>query len=206
MIYKATPFQAYHVDVNAEQKYFVAPSDFSSSLSDISVLSHFNEDQSMMQQYSGGSYSPTFRNMNMPVVRFCTPFFPQVTTAEHQGTSGVSLKSSASSYDSTYLPSTMPPVAYGTASKAHEVSRPDDVYHGYNGSWPASSSFIHPPMLAPSHRYFSSSAAPSPISPVSPKPPSPKNQELQIRISQPCYEMAQRHHEILPLETGPFKK
>jgi len=205
MIYKATPFQAYHADVSTEQKYFVAPSGFSSSLSDIDVLSHFNEDQSMMQQYSGGSYSPTFRNMNMPVVRFCTPFFPQVTAAEHQGASSVGAKSLASSYDSTYMPSNMPRVAYGTASKAHEVSSPDDVYRGYNGSWPASSSFIHPPMLAPLHPY-SSSAAPSPVSPVAPKPPSPKKQELQIRLSQPCYEMGQRHHEIIPLETGPFKK
>jgi hypothetical protein len=205
MIYKATPFQAYHVDVSAEQKYFVAPSGFSSSLSDIGVLSHFNEDQSMMQQYSGGSYSQKFRNMNIPVVRFCRPFFPQVSTVEHQGVSSVDIKSSASSYDSTYMPSNMPLGAYGTATKVPEISSPDDTYRGYNGSWPSSSSVIHPPMLAPLHPY-SSSAAPSPISPVSPKPPSPKKQELQIRLSQPCYEMGQRHHEIIPLETGPFKK
>jgi hypothetical protein len=204
MIYKSPPIRAYHVDVSAEQKYFVAPNGFTSSLSDIGVLSLINEDQSMMQQYSSGNYSPNFRNTNMPAARFCTSFFPQAIAAEHQGASTVGMTSSASSYNSTYMPSNMSSGAYGTASKAHEISSTDDAYRGFSGSWPASSSFIHPPMLAPSRQY-SSSAAPSPISPVSPRP-SPRKPELQIRLSQPCYEMGQRHHEIIPLETGPFKK
>lgn len=204
MIYKATPIRAHRVDISAGRKYFIPTNGFSTTLSDLRVLSHFNEDQSMMHQYPSGNYPSSFQTMNMPPTRFCAPFMPQVTTAEHHGAPSVNVTSSSSSYDSPYMPSHMSPGGFGTATKSHEVSSPDDRYRPFSGSWPASPPIFHPPMLVPLQHY-SSSPAPSPISSVSPGP-SPRKQELQIRLSQPCYEMGQRHHEIIPLETGPFKK
>ncbi len=205
MIYKAAPIRAHRVEISRIQHRVIPINGFGIALSDLRVLSHFNEDQSMMQQYPSGSYSPASRTTNLPWNRSFVPFTaPQKSTVEHHTTPGVTLMCPGPSYDSPYMPDTSTD-AYTAARKAYAVSTPDARYGSSSGVLPAYLALFHPPMLGPPSQHCTSPSAPSPISSVSPGP-SPRKQELQIRMSQPCYEMGQRHHEILPLETGPFKK
>jgi hypothetical protein len=202
MIYRAAPIQTYRVGVNTAEDHFVPTNGFDTRISDLHVLSHFNEDQSMMHQYSGRDYSSSSQATKVPPARFFTPFTEQTTTVEQQGTPSVALASPHSSHDSPYMPSDMSAGGFSTATKAYDISPLEAGYYSFNGALPASISIFHPPMLVPSQH------CPSPlgISPISSVSPSPRKQELQIRMSQPCYEMGQRRHEILPLETNPFKK
>ena len=205
MIYKATPIRAHRVQINTAPNQFFATNGFDSRLSDLHVLSHFNENQSMMHQYHGDNkFSSSSRSMNMPFTPSFTPFTAQTSTVEQHGGLSIAVTTSSPSYEAAYMHPDMPGEAFGTATTSYEVPTSDDRYGSFGAAWPAYSNIIHPPMVVPAW-YFSSAPAPSPVPSVSPAP-SPQRQELQIRMSQPCYEMGQRHHEILPLETGPFKK
>jgi hypothetical protein len=204
MIYKATPIQAHRVEFSSAENQFIPTSSFGSTLSDFRVLSQINEDQSTMHQYPGGNLTSSTRTMIMPYTPLNAPFVEQPITAEQPRAPSVALSPPSSSYDSSYIPSDMSVGAFGTVSKAYEISTPDFPYGSFTSPSPAASAFFHPPMLLPL-QHCSSPPAASPIPSISPGP-SPRKQELQIRMSQPCYEMGQHHHEILPLETNPFKK
>ena len=204
MIYKSAPIRVHHVEISTAQDRFLPTNGFSTRLSDLRVLSHFNEDQSIMHQYHGENYPTSSGSMDMSFTRFFPPPITQATMAEQHGASSAALTSSSAGYDSSYMHSGMPAEVFGTTTNQYGVSAPEDGYGAFNGAWPPLPPCIHPPMLLPP-QYYAPHAAPSPISPASPGP-SPRKQELQIRMSQPCYEMGQHHHEILPLETGPFKK
>lgn len=204
MIYKATSIQAHRVEIPPASNHFIPTNGFRSNLSDMRVLSHFNEDQSMMQQYTGENYPSPSQAMDMSFTQFYAPFAAQVKLSQQQGAPNPDLISSTSGYDSSYMHSDMAARGFETASKIYEDSNLDALYGSYASALPAASPYFHPPMLVPQH-YHVSPPATSSMSSVSPGP-SPRKQELQIRMSQPCYEMGQHHHEILPLETGPFKK
>lgn len=205
MIYKSAPLQARRVDISTLQNDFIPMNDFGNRIADLQILSHFNENQSMVHQSTGGSYSTLSRTTDVPCAQFCAPFLEQATTAGQHAVSSMPSKSAGSGYDSPYMPSDMSVAAFGTATTDYDVSSPGASCGSYSGGLPPYFPFIHPPMLIPLPQYSASPSAPSPISSLS-SALSPRKQELQIRMSQPCYEMGQRHHEILPLETGPFKK
>ncbi|ERF69927.1 hypothetical protein EPUS_05471 [Endocarpon pusillum Z07020] len=203
MIYKSAPIRAHRVEISTGQDSFLPTSGFSTRLSDLRVLSHFNENQSMMHQYHGDNYPTSSGSMDMSFARFFPPPIAQATMAEQQAASSAALASSTASYDASYMHSGVSAEAFGTTTNQYGVSAPEDGYGAFNGAWSTPPPCYHPPMLLPP-QYYAPPAATSPISPPSPGP-SPRKQELQIRMSQPCYEMGQHHHEILPLETGPFK-
>ena len=204
MIYKATPITAHRVEISTPADRFIPTNDLGHRLLDLRVLSHFSEDQSTMYQYPDASQFSSSRNLSAPYTHFLTPPQEQVPPAAHRPGPSVALPSSRSGYEPPYtLHDMMPAGAFEETTKAYEVSNAEARYDSFGGTLPSTSAYFHPPMLVPSH--YSSPPAASPIPSISPGP-SPRKPELQIRLSQPCYEMGQRHHEILPLETGPFKK
>ena len=203
MIYKASPIQVHRVEISTVQDQFIPTSSFETRLLDLSILSHFNEDQSMMSQFPGVNPSSSSRTMNTPYA-YLTPFPPQTTTSEHSQAPIAAATSSSFGYSPSYTHSDVSTGQFEDATTAYEVSTTNPSYTSYTGSSPLPLTYFHPPMLAPPQHDATPPAA-SPVSPILPGP-SPRQPELQIRMSQPCYEMGQRHHEILPLETGPFKK
>ena len=204
MIYKAPPIRAHRVEISSAQDHFVPTNDLATRLLDLRVLSHFNEDQSMMHQFPGFNQSPSSGHMNAPYTHFLAPFREQTTTAEHHQAPSMVGPASRPSYERPYTHLDLSAGAFEETTKAYEASTADTSYNSFSGTLPTSSTYFHPPMLVPPHHY-SPPRPTSPIPSISPGP-SPRKPELQIRLSQPCYEMGQRHHEILPLETGPFKK
>jgi hypothetical protein len=205
MIYKATPIRAHRVEISATPDHFISTNNLGHRSLDLRILSHFNEDQSMMHQYPGVNHSPSSRTMNIPYPHFLAPSGEQAIIEEHHQRPSAAVQSSSSGYDPSFTHhAIMSAGAIEDATKAYEVSNTEARYDSFSGALLPLSACFHPPMLVPSHHYSSPPAA-SPIPSTSPGP-SPRKPELQIRLSQPCYEMGQRHHEILPLETGPFKK
>lgn len=204
MIYRAGAIQSYRVEFSTAENHFLPTNDFGASLSDLQVLSHINEDQSMMHQYPNGAFSPTFQSANMHFGQFAVPSMCQTTTTEQQGSPSVAMTSPTSGYDSSCMASDISAAAFSTGRQLYDVSTPDTRHNSLHGAFPAPSSFFHPPMLVPAP-HCSSPLATSPLPSASPGP-SPRTQELQIRMSQSCYEMGQRDHEIVPFKTVPFKK
>jgi hypothetical protein len=204
MIYKAAPIRAHRVQFSTAQTQFIPTSGFGTPLSDLSVLSHFNENQSMVHQYPSGNYPPSSHNTNLPCSRYTTPFMAQTTTAAQHRAPTVALTSPNPGFHNAYTPSDASTGHFEQIPQGYEVPTNENGYGSSRNALNDPIPFFHPPMLLPPHLCSSPPAA-SPVSSLSPGP-SPGKRELQIRLSQPCYEMGQRHHEILPLETGPFKK
>lgn len=204
MIYKASPIRVHRVEISSAQDQFFPTTDLTNRLFDLQVLSHFNEDQSMMHQYPGFNHPPSDGHMNAPYTQFLAPFREQTSTAEHHRAPSMVVPPRSPDYERQYTHLGSSAGAFEETTKLYKVSTVKASYNSFSGTLPTSSTYFHPPMLAPSHHYSSPPPA-SPIPSTSPGP-SPRQPELQIRLSQPCYEMGQRHHEILPLETGPFKK
>jgi hypothetical protein len=206
MIYKAAPIQAHRVEFGPAHNNFISTNGFGfgTKPSDLRVLSHLNEDQSMIHHYQGEHSSPFSHRANVPHTHYATAAIGQKNTPEFPEASTVSLGPPTSSYEPTYIPESMSATLFDAATDGYRVLTPESTYGSFNGTLPTFSPYCHPPMLLPPRQY-SSPPTTSPIQSISPGRSSRK-QELQIRMSQPCFEMGQRHHEILPLETGPFKK
>lgn len=206
MIYKAAPIRAHRLEVSAAQNTFIPTNDFAfgSRPSDLRVLSYFNENQSIMGHYSGGNSSSFSTNTQIPYTSFATPFMTSQHPAEFQQASGMVHVPDSSGYDPSYARSDISASTFEPPMRVCEAPSPEIGYSPFIGGLPSSPPYYHPPMLLPP-QYYASPPASSPVSTTSPGR-SPQKQELQIRMSQPCYEMGQRHHEIIPLETGPFKK
>lgn len=204
MIYKATPIQAHRVETGAAETYFSQTNAYGVNESDLQVLSQFDEDHSLMQHFPGGDYTAYSQTANMPYTSFYAPLMAPTTTPEQHGAPSVGLASASPSYSPVYIPSDVSAEPFGAATKPYGVSSRDGEYGSFGGGYGGLSASYHPPMLAPAAQHCPTPPATSPMSSVSPGAVARK-QELQIRLSQPCYEMGQRQHEIVPLETNPFK-
>lgn len=203
MIYKATPIQVHLTELGTAQPYFSHTKAFGADILDLQVLSRFNEDQSMMQYFPSGDYSSPLQSAGMPHPKVYTPIMSAAITAEQHRPPSSAL-SSPSTYDLPHMPSAVSAEPCRATTESYGESSHGSEYVSFGGAYPTSSPLFHPPMLLPA-QHSSSPPAPSPISSVSPGPASAK-QELRIRLSQGCYEMGQRHHEVAPFETNPFKK
>lgn len=205
MIYKAAPIQAHLVATSTRQNVFISTNDFGSSTtpSDLLVLSQFNENHSMMNQCHSADASLPSHNRHLPFTGTSSSLMTPNSAAERQSSSHVHLTSPRSCFDPSYTTSDLSSATFETTAERYEVS---PGVSGYDASQDGEfNTFVspqfHPPMLDSSVSYSS-----PPETPSVPAGGNSTKEGLQIRMSKPCYEMGQRYHEVVPLETNPFKK
>jgi hypothetical protein len=205
MIYKAATIQAHHVATSISQNIFFPTDDFGSSAtpSDLLVLSQFNEDQSMMSQcHSADAYLPS-RNRHLPFTDTSSSLMTPNSAAECLSASHVPLTSPRPCFEPSYTTSDLGSAPFQEPAKNYEVSPRSNGYDTSHGGETNTfvSPYFHTPMIDSSVSYSS-----PPNTPSVPAGGNSTKEGLRIRMSQPCYEMGQRYHEVVPLETNPFKK
>lgn len=197
MIYKAPPpMQVHRAEISTGREEFMPTSDYNSEFRDCGFLSMLNENHSMVNHHGGGNHaSPSgfiSRSHHYP-----TQFSPQThTSAEHSQAPMAAVSGSGFGFSPSYPGPGHPLEPMGATTNPN--------YHPYTCSSPRTLTYLHPPMVLPLHGDRSSPAT-SPVSPVLAETVA-RTPELQIRMSQPCYDFGQRPHETIPLETNQFKK
>ena len=204
MIYRAGPIQAHRLQVAPQQAHFAEPTAFDKTDAEIQILGQFSEQRSLFRQDS----LPTYPGPSGPTNMYDNLNLPYVTAA---GTSQNHMHTTTE-----FTPRTACDVPCGSAAlretilvAANERSgEPDqnDFYSPLASNATASAHPFHPPMVVP-YTQGPRTYAPSPFaSCLSPMQAAAGKQELQIRLSQPCFDLGRKSHEVPPLETGPFKK
>jgi hypothetical protein len=204
MIYKAGPLRIHRVGIDAAPATFVATNSFRYDPSTFRDLSYINENQSRTNFFMPDNQTSHDHNARFYGEQSSMSFATYGRPREVLADPASSPASPNHVYNVSHTQWSAPSEHYEAGPETNSVVPSRRAYDSFTSETPSSSSNFHPPMLVPA-QYWSSPPPTSPTSSTSPGP-SPRKQELQIRMSQPCYEMGQRHHEILPLESFPFKK